>query len=298
MRVAISGSSGLIGTALVRALEERGNDVVRIVRSGPSSPGCVRWDPGRGRIEAAALQGIDAFVNLAGEPIGRRRWTDKQKHKILSSRESGTAVLARALAAMTPKPRALLNASAMGYYGERGDDVLTEDSPPGSAFLASVCMRWEAATSPAADAGIRVVLLRTGLVLGPEGGLLGRLLLPFWLGLGGRLGDGRQWMSWVTLRDQAGAILHLLDDNDARGPYNISAPNPVRNDEFTRTLAQVLHRPAFIPIPKALIAIPFGRELADDLLSSTRMHPARLLDAGYRFEAVELEPALRAMLGR
>jgi len=251
-----------------------------------------------GHIDTAALQGVDAAVNLAGEPIGRRRWTEKQKQKILSSRESGTALLARALATLSPKPRALLNASAMGYYGERGDEVLTEDSPPGSAFLAMVCARWEAATSVARDAGIRVVLLRTGLVLAPEGGLLGRLLLPFWLGLGGRLGSGRQWMSWVTLHDEVGAMLHLLDDDRARGPYNVAAPDPVRNDEFTRVLARVLHRPAFIPIPKALIAVPFGRELADDLLSSTRMHPARLLDDGYRFDGVELEPALRAMLGR
>jgi uncharacterized protein (TIGR01777 family) len=186
----------------------------------------------------------------------------------------------------------------MGYYGERGDGVLREESPPGPAFLASVCKRWEEATSIASDAGIRVVLLRTGLVLAPEGGLLDRLLLPFWLGLGGRLGSGRQWMSWVALSDEIAAILHLLDDANARGPYNIAAPHPVRNDEFTRVLARVLHRPAFIPIPKALIALPFGRELADDLLSSTRIEPRRLLDAGFRFTHADLEPALRAMLGR
>ena len=296
MRVAVTGSSGLIGTALVRALEARGDEVVRIVRSGMRAQGRILWDPERGHIDR--LDGIDAAVNLAGEPIGRRRWTEKQKRRITSSRELGTAVLARAMTSQSPKPRVLLNASAMGFYGERGDDVLTEDAPAGTAFLASVCRRWEAATSEASDAGIRVVLLRTGLVLSPDGGLLGRILLPFWLGAGGRLGNGRQWMSWVTLRDEVGAILHLLDDDGARGPYNISAPHPVRNDEFTRVLARVLHRPAFVPIPKALIAIPFGRELADDLLSSTRMAPARLMDAGHRFEAPELEPALRALLGR
>jgi uncharacterized protein (TIGR01777 family) len=186
----------------------------------------------------------------------------------------------------------------MGYYGDRADQVLTEEDSSGEGFLASVCRRWEAATSAASDAGIRVVHLRTGLPLDPSGGLMKRILIPFRLGVGGRLASGRQWMSWVSLTDQIGAMLHLLDDEGARGPFNVAAPDPVRNDEFTRVLAHVLRRPAVIPIPKALIAIPFGRELTNDLLSSIRISSARLEGSGYRFQAPELEPALRAMLRR
>jgi uncharacterized protein (TIGR01777 family) len=186
----------------------------------------------------------------------------------------------------------------MGFYGERGDEILTESASSGVGFLPSVCRRWEDATTPASGSGIRVVHLRTGLALDPSGSLLKRLLLPFRLGLGGRLGDGRQWMSWVTRADHIAAILHLLDDDTASGPFNIASPNPVRNDEFTRTLARVLRRPAVFPIPPALIAIPYGRELASDLLSSTRMESRKLEATGYRFQANELEPALRAMLVR
>jgi uncharacterized protein (TIGR01777 family) len=199
---------------------------------------------------------------------------------------------------LSPLPRALLSASAMGYYGERGDEILTETAPSGQGFLASVCRRWEAATGVARDAGIRVVHLRTGLPLHPSGGLMKRVLLPFRFGLGGRLGSGQQWMSWVTLADQIGAMLHLLEDEGASGAFNVAAPNPVKNVEFTHLLARVLHRPAAIPLPKALISIPFGRELTDDLLSSIRLSPARLEGSGYRFEARDLEPALRAMLRR
>jgi uncharacterized protein (TIGR01777 family) len=207
-------------------------------------------------------------------------------------------LLSQTLARLSPHPRALLSASAMGYYGDRGDQIMTEEDPSGEGFLASVARRWEAATSVASEAGIRVVHFRTGLVLDPSGGLMKRVLLPFRLGLGGRLGSGRQWMSWVSIADQIGALLHLLENEDAKGAFNIAAPNPVRNDEFTRVLARVLHRPAIIPIPKALIAIPFGRELTDDLLASIRISSARLEQSGYRFEAPELEPALRALLRR
>ena len=282
----------------MRALEARGDEIVRVVRAGPAGPGRVRWDPERGDLEPRSLEGVDAAVNLAGEPIGKRRWTARQKAKILNGRVRGTETLARSLAALSPRPRVLVSASAMGYYGERGDEILTEDSSSGSGFLPSVCRRWEAATSPASDDGIRVAHLRTGLVLDPSGGLLKRVLLPFRLGVGGRLGDGTQWMSWVTRADHIRAILHLLDDDTASGAFNITAPGPVRNAEFTRTLARVLHRPVVFPIPLALIAIPFGRELANDLLSSTRMVGQRLDAVGFRFEAAELEPALRAMLAR
>jgi uncharacterized protein (TIGR01777 family) len=298
VRIAVTGSTGFIGSAFVRALESRGDRVVRIVRSGAPDEDRVLWDPERGTLDAHALSGIDAAVNLAGEPIGERRWSDRQKARILSSRERGTTLLSRTLAGLSPRPRALLNASAMGYYGDRGDQVLTEEDPWGEGFLASVCRRWEAATAAASDADIRVVHLRTGLPLDPAGGLMKRILLPFRLGVGGRLGSGRQWMSWVTLSDQIGAMLHLLDDEQAHGAFNIAAPNPVRNDEFTRVLARAIRRPAVIPIPKALIAIPFGRELTDDLLTSIRISPARLERSGYRFQAPELEPALRAMVRR
>ena len=298
MKVAVTGSSGFIGTALVRALEARGHTIVRVVRRRASGESSVVWDPERGVLDAKSLQGIDAAVNLAGESIGSRRWSERQKAKILNSREKTTTLLAQTLAQLAPRPRALLNASAMGYYGDRGDDVLTEEEPSGEGFLAFVCRRWEAATAAAGDAGIRVAHIRTGLPLDPSGGLMKRILLPFRLGVGGRLASGRQWMSWVSLADEIGAMLHILEHDDAHGAFNVAAPDPVRNEEFTRVLARVLHRPALIPIPKALIAIPFGRELTDDLLSSIRLSPARLEASGYRFEARELEPALRAMLRR
>jgi uncharacterized protein (TIGR01777 family) len=282
----------------VRALTARGDDVVRVVRSGSSGPGRALWDPDRGHIETSALEGIDAAVNLAGESIGSRRWTPRQKARIQQSRERGTGLLAQALADLTPRPRVLVSGSAMGFYGNRGDEVMTEDGAPGDGFLAMVARRWEEATSTAEDAGIRVCHVRTGLVLGRDGGLLKRILLPFRLGIGGRLGSGGQWMSWVSITDEVGAILHLLDDDEAHGPFNVAAPSAVRNDEFTTVLARVLRRPAVIPIPKALIAIPFGKELADDLLSSIRMVPKRLGERGFQFRMPELEPALRAELGR
>jgi uncharacterized protein (TIGR01777 family) len=298
VKVAVTGFSGFIGTALVRALESRGDEVVRIGRSVAPTEGRVLWDPERGTLDGDALSGIDAAINLAGEPIGKRRWSDRQKARILNSRERGTTLLSRTLARLSPRPRALLSASAMGYYGDRGDQVLTEEDSYGEGFLASVCRRWEGATAAASDAGIRVVHLRTGLPLHPSGGLMKRILIPFRLGVGGRLASGRQWMSWVSLADQISAMLHLLDDEAARGPFNIAAPDPVRNDEFTSVLARALRRPAVIPIPKALIAIPFGRELTNDVLASIRISPARLERSGYRFREPELEPALRAMLRR
>ena len=298
VKIVVTGSSGFIGTALVRALERRGHRVIRLVRGGAAGEDRVVWDPENGRLDADALAGSDAAVNLAGEPIGARRWTERQKARIIDSRERTTTLLSHAMAQLSPRPRSLLSASAMGYYGERGDELLTETASSGHGFLASVCRRWEVATKAASDAGIRIVHLRTGLPLHPSGGLMKRILLPFRFGLGGRLGSGRQWMSWVSLDDQIGAMLHLLENEEATGAFNIAAPDPVRNDEFTRVLARVLRRPAVIPIPKALIAIPFGRELTDDLLSSIRMSPARLEASGYGFEALDLEPALRAMLRR
>src|ERR1051326_1837428 len=215
MRIVVTGSSGFIGTALVRALESRGDEIVRVVRAGPSGPGRVLWDPERGVLDPRALQGVDAAVNLAGEPIGKRRWTARQKARILNSRVRGTETFARSLAASSLPPRVLISASAMGFYGERGDEILTERASSGTGFLPSVCRRWEDATTAASDAGIRVVHLRTGLALAPSGSLLKLVRLPSRLGLGGRRGDGRQWMSWVTQADHIAAILHLLDDEAA-----------------------------------------------------------------------------------
>ena len=291
VKIAVTGSSGFIGTALVRALEARGDTVVRLVRSGPPGENVVLWDPERGVIDPTSLEGIGAAVNLAGEPIGKRRWNADQKAKILNSREHGTALLSRTLAGMSPRPRVLISASAMGYYGDRGDEVLTEASSSGEGFLASVCRRWEAATAVASEVNIRVAHVRTGLALDPSGGLLKRVVLPFRLGAGGRLGSGRQWMSWISLADHVRALLYLLENEDAHGPFNLAAPEAVRNDEFTRALAHVLHRPAIVPIPKALIAIPYGRELTADLLASIRIVPERQERAGYRFDAPELVPA-------
>jgi uncharacterized protein (TIGR01777 family) len=298
VRVAVTGSSGFIGSALVRALDARGDTVVRVARRGAAGPGRIMWDPIVGTIDAAGLAGIDAAVNLAGEPIGNRRWTRRQKAKIVDSRVRGTLLLSQTLAGIPTPPRALVSASAMGFYGERGDDVLTEEASSGEGFLAMVCREWEAATAVAADAGIRVAHIRTGLALAADGGLLKRVLLPFRLGMGGRLGSGRQWMSWISLADHINAILHLLDAEGARGAFNVAAPDPVRNEEFTRVLARVLHRPAMLPIPKSLIAVPFGRELTGDLLASIRIAPARLQEMGFRFNDTELEPLLRSALGR
>ena len=270
--------------------------MVRVVRARPADGDAVVWDPDRGVLDVEQLAGIDAVFHLAGEPIGARRWTARQKARILNSRTRSTEIMARALSSLTPRPRVLVSASAMGFYGERGDEVLTEASDPGEGFLASVCRRWEASTNAASEADIRVVHLRTGLVLDPSGGLLKRILLPFRLGLGGRLASGRQWMSWITRDDHIRAMLHLLDNDVAGGPFNVCAPDPVRNDAFTSALAVALRRPALLPVPKALIAIPYGRELATDLLSSTRMVPQRLSEMGFRCAATGLDAALRAML--
>ena len=239
MKVVVTGSTGLIGTALVRALQARSDEVTRLVRRAPTT-GEARWDPEGGQIEAPSLEGADAVVHLAGVGIGDHRWSEDHKRAVLDSRVKGTTLLAQTVAALNDKPAVIASASAMGYYGLRGDEVLTEDAEAGTGFLADVCKEWEGATRPAEDAGVRVVHLRTGIVLSPDGGALKQMLLPFKLGLGGRIGSGRQWWSWIAIDDEVGAILHLIDNGTERGPVNVTAPNPVTNEQFTRTLNGVV----------------------------------------------------------
>ncbi|HEX5615226.1 MAG TPA: TIGR01777 family oxidoreductase [Acidimicrobiia bacterium] len=299
MDVLVSGSTGLIGAALVRALEARGDRVRRLRRGGASDPDDVAWDIDAGTIGRAALAEVDAVVHLAGEGIGERRWTDDQKRAIRESRTRGTSLLARALADAERKPAVFVSASAIGYYGDRGDEILTEASAPGDDFLARVCVDWEQAAQPAADAGVRTVWARTGIVLDAHGGALARMALPFKLGVGGRIGSGRQFMSWVTLDDEVRAILHAIDDASVRGPINVTAPNPVSNQEFTATLGRVLRRPTVLPTPLFGLRALYGAELVEHLLLfSQRVQPTALTASGFAFAHPQLEPALRAVLGR
>ena len=298
MRIAVSGASGLIGSALVPLLTTAGHQVRRLVRSEPKGPDEVRWNPAAGSLDPAALEGCDAVIHLAGESIASHRWTAAQKQKILASRVDSTKLLAAALAKMPQPPRICLAASAIGYYGSRGDERLDESSAAGDDFLADVVRQWEAALRPAADAGLRVVSTRFGVVLSPAGGALKTMLTPFRLGLGGRVGSGRQWMSWIALDDAVGAIYHTLSNDSLAGPVNLVTPNPVTNLEFTKTLGRVLGRPTIFPLPAPAARLALG-EMADALLlSSTRVYPARLLTSGYAFRFGELEPALRHLLGK
>ncbi|MCS6851549.1 MAG: TIGR01777 family oxidoreductase [Gemmataceae bacterium] len=299
MNVLVSGSHGLIGSALVPLLTSGGHRVRRLVRVPAQAEGdAIAWDPERGLLDAAQLAGIDAVVHLAGENIASGRWTAAKKLRIRDSRVGPTRRLCEALARGTPPPRVLVSASAIGYYGSRGDELLTEESPPGSGFLATVCLDWERATQPARDAGIRVVNLRIGVVLSPAGGALAQMLLPFRLGVGGTIGDGHQFMSWIALDDLIGAIQHVLVTDRLSGPVNAVAPNPVTNREFTKTLGKVLGRPTILPMPAFAARLLFG-ELADELLlSSARVQPVQLLQTDYVFRFPHLEGALRHLLGK
>lgn len=298
MRIAVTGSSGLIGSALRSSLEGDGHDVVRVVRSD-GGPGTVRWDIDAGTIDAAGLEGLDGVVHLAGEGIASGRWSDAHKRAVLESRTRSTALLSRTLAGLDAPPPVLLSGSAIGYYGDRGDEELTEASPAGEGFLPEVCKAWEAETAPAEQAGIRVAHLRTGVVLSPDGGALGKQLLPFRLGLGGKAGKGDQWFPWITLDDHVRAVRFLLEA-DVRGPVDLTAPNPVTNVEFVRTLGAVLGRPTIVPIPGFVRKLPLGvGPLVDNLLfASLRVLPAVLTDAGFTWRHDTLEPALRALLDR
>jgi uncharacterized protein (TIGR01777 family) len=286
-----------LGSALAASLQADGHRVLRFVRGGVTGDDTIGWDPDAGRIDAPALEGLDAVVHLAGEGIGERRWTDEQKRRILESRTKGTAALAGAVASRENKPKVLVSASAVGYYGDRGDEMLTEDSPPGTGFLSDICTAWEAETKPAIDAGVRTVHLRTGIVLTPRGGALKSMLLPFRLGLGGKQGSGKQWMSWITLADEVGAIRFAIENEALAGPANLVAPNPVTNAEFAATLGRVLHRPTILPTPRLPLKLRFGAELVERLLiSSARVAPEKLRASGYQFGNETLEAALRAVL--
>jgi len=301
MDIVISGASGFIGTALTASLRADGHRVAHLVRPGGAAPGpdAIAWDPAAASIDAAGLEGVDAVVNLSGAGIGDRTWSAERKAEIRDSRTSTTGLLARTLAALSSPPQVFVSSSAIGFYGDRGDEVCTEASAPGSGFLAEVCTAWEDAARPAADAGLRVVYARTGIVLDPAGGVLQRLLLPFRLGIGGRLGSGRQWMSWISLADEVAALRACIDRPGLSGPVDLTAPVPVTNAEFTATLGTVLKRPTFLPTPLAPLKLRYGGELVQALmLDGQRVLPERLLAAGFSFAHPDLESALRAMLGR
>jgi uncharacterized protein (TIGR01777 family) len=296
MNVLISGATGLIGSSLSEELERGGHSVTRLTRS-PKGENDVRWDPDAGTIEGS-LEGTDAVVHLAGESIAEGRWTSSKKERIMQSRKKGTRLLAEAIAGLPTPPRVMVSASAVGYYGDRGNEVLREDSQPGSDFLAEVCKAWEAAADPAREAGIRVVHTRFGIVLSPKGGALGTTLPVFKLGGGGRIGSGRQWWSWVALDDVVGTIHHALENDSVEGPVNVGSPNPLTNAEYTKVLGKVLNRPTVFPVPAPAIRLVLGGIADALLLASQRMEPAKLKETGYRFRYPDLEPALRHLLGR
>ncbi|MFM9705180.1 TIGR01777 family oxidoreductase [Streptomyces galilaeus] len=292
-RIAVAGASGLIGSALVRSLTADGHEVVRLVRHAPRSEAEVRWDPERGRVDAAGLAGCSAVVNLAGAGVGDHRWTDAYKRRIHDSRVRGTAALAEAVAALDERPRVFVNGSAMGYYGETGERVVDESAPAGRGFLPELCVEWEAAAEPARAAGVRTAFTRTGLVVARGGGAWGRLFPLFRAGLGGRMGDGRQYWSYIALHDEVAAIRHLLDRDDLSGPFNLTAPEPLTNREITAAMGRVLHRPTLFPVPAPVLRTVLG-EMAGDVLGSARVVPKRLLESGFTFAFPGIEDALRA----
>jgi uncharacterized protein (TIGR01777 family) len=293
-RIVISGASGFIGSPLTQHLRERGDEVIALTRSATSG-NRVHWDPDDAELDLAALEGADAIVHLAGEPISGF-WTAGKKRAILESRRHGTRVLASAVAALDAKPRVFVSSSAVGVYGSRGDEMLTEQSGPGEGFLAEVVEAWEGAAQPVRDAGIRYAALRIGLVLGKGGGALGPMLPLFKLGAGGRLGDGTHWWSWVTLNDVVRAFVHAIDNDEVSGVYNLAAPEPVTNADFTKAFASVLRRPAILPAPRFALKLAM-REMADELLfASQRVDSSKLRATGYKFLDPELEPALQRIL--
>jgi uncharacterized protein len=296
MRVAVTGSHGLIGSALVPALQRSGHDVVRLVRGTPAGPGEVEWDPASGKVDLSGLEGVEAAVHLAGAGVGDHRWSDEYKRVILDSRVLGTRTLVTALTSLDQLPRVLVSGSAIGYYGDRGDEVLTEASSAGDGFLVDVVKAWEAEAEPARQAGIRVVHPRTGLVMARSGGAFSQLLLLARLGLGGPLGNGRQWWSWITLPDVVAALRHLIE-SELVGPVNLTGPEPAHNAEVIKTIAKALHRPALVPAPAFALRIVLG-EFAGEVLGSQRVLPSQLTASGFGFEHPTLEAAAKWITSR
>ena len=296
MKVLVSGSRGFIGAALIRLLASEEHCVVRLVRSAPRpEDGEIGWNPRRGEVDPDELEGLDAVVHLAGENLANHRWTAAQKERIRDSRIKGTQVLCAALARSSRPPKVLVCASAIGYYGDRGKEVLQETSAAGTGFLAQLCQQWEQATLAAEEKGVRVVHARTGMVLGLEGGPLVKMLLPFKLGLGGKLGSGRQYISWIALEDAVRALRHTLGTQTLEGAVNLVSPHPVTNAEFTRTLGRVLKRPTLFSLPATVVRMALG-EMASLVLASVRVQPSRLLAANFKFRHADLESALRHLL--
>jgi uncharacterized protein (TIGR01777 family) len=296
MKILITGSSGLIGSALIPYLQEQGHEIVRLVRRRPD-PGAaeVGWNPDTGTIDANALTGIEGAVNLAGENLGAKRWTATQKQRIHDSRVNGTRLLTEAMARLEPRPQVLASASGLGYYGDKGDQLLRENAPAGTDFPATFTREWEEVSQAVSETGIRVVNMRFGLVLAPGADLITWMLLPFKLGLGAKLGNGRQYMSWIAIDDLVRAINHILTTPALEGSLNVSSPNPVTNAEFTKTMGRVLSRPTFLTVPTLAMKLAFG-EMGESLMVSVRMNPSKLVSSGFRFEHPELEGALRQAL--
>ncbi|MCT2547685.1 TIGR01777 family oxidoreductase [Streptomyces sp. NBC_00257] len=294
-RIAVTGASGLIGAALVRSLRADGHEVVRLVRRPARAGDEVEWDPGRGYVDVAGLVGCDAVVHLAGAGVGDHRWTAAYKREIRDSRVLGTAAIAEAVASLDVPPKVLLSGSAIGYYGDTGDRAVDESAPAGEGFLPSVCVEWEAATAAAQEAGVRTVHARTGLVVGREGGAWGRLFPLFRAGLGGRLGNGRQYWSFIALHDEVAALRHILDTESLSGPVNLTGPDPVTNSEVTAAMGRVLHRPTLLTAPAPALRLALG-DFAQDVLASQRVLPGQLLDSGFVFAFPGIDSAIRAAL--
>jgi uncharacterized protein (TIGR01777 family) len=297
MKILIGGSHGLVGTALISSLESEGHEIFRLVRHAPTAKTEVEWSPDRYSIALARIEGFDAVINLAGESIAEGRWTDDKKRRIRESRVKGTKLLGDALANLTVPPRTFICASAIGYYGNRGDEILTEESAVGDDFLAEVCAQWEEATALATEKGIRVVNARFGVILDTAGGALKKMLPPFRLGVGGKVGSGKQWMSWIALEDVVGALNFALTNEVLRGPVNFVAPNPVTNAEFTKTLGKAISRPTLFPVPAFAVKLLFGEMGEALLLGGQRVEPERLKSGGYKFKYPELAGALQHLLG-
>jgi uncharacterized protein (TIGR01777 family) len=292
--VLVSGASGLIGGALVPELERAGHRVLRLVRRETRNANELRWTPAAHLFDERQLAGVDLIVNLAGEPIGRR-WTSTRRRRIRDSRVAGTDAIATAIGKAGKGPLTLINASAVGFYGDRGDETLDEGSGAGRGFLAEICKQWEAATKPAAQQGSRVVMMRSGVVLSARGGAIAKMRLPFRLGIGGRLGSGRQWLSWIGLDDMVRAIVWLIDHPEISGPVNMTAPDPVTNAEFTKAMGRAMHRPTFLPVPGFALRLIFGEMAEETLLASQRAVPSVLLKSGFEFQQPTIDGALQSL---